>query len=128
MNAISDTVQTLAVAALFADGPTTISGAAHIRHKETDRIHALATELRKIGAGVEERPDGLRIIPGKLRGARIETYNDHRMAMSMALVGLAVPGIVILDPECTAKTYPDFFADLTQISKKAEVRTRNSER
>jgi 3-phosphoshikimate 1-carboxyvinyltransferase len=128
MNAISDTVQTLAVAALFADGPTTISGAAHIRHKETDRIHALATELRKIGAGVEERPDGLRIIPGKLRGARIETYNDHRMAMSMALVGLAVPGIVILDPECTAKTYPEFFADLTQISQKAEVRTRNSER
>ncbi|MGD0383006.1 MAG: 3-phosphoshikimate 1-carboxyvinyltransferase [Thermoguttaceae bacterium] len=128
MNAISDTVQTLAAAALFADGPTTISGAAHIRHKETDRIHALATELRKIGAGVEERPDGLRIIPGPLHGARIETYNDHRMAMSMALVGLAVPGIVILDPECTAKTYPDFFADLTRISQKAERRTQKDER
>ncbi len=120
MNAISDTVQTLAAVALFADGPTTISGAAHIRHKETDRIHALACELRKIGAGVEERPDGLRITPGKLRGAKIETYNDHRMAMSMALVGLAVPGIVILDPECTAKTYPDFFTDLTRISRKTQ--------
>jgi 3-phosphoshikimate 1-carboxyvinyltransferase len=115
MNAISDTVQTLAAAALFADGPTTISGAAHIRHKETDRIYALATELRKIGAAVEERPDGLRIIPGPLHGARIETYNDHRMAMSMALVGLAVPGIIILDPGCTAKTYPDFFADLARL-------------
>ncbi len=70
MNAISDTVQTLAAVALFAEGPTTISRVAHIRHKETDRIHALATELRKIGAGVEERPDGLRIIPGKLRGTK----------------------------------------------------------
>jgi 3-phosphoshikimate 1-carboxyvinyltransferase len=120
MNAISDTVQTLAAVALFARGPTTISRVAHIRHKETDRIHALACELRKIGAGVEERPDGLRIIPGMLRGTRIETYNDHRMAMSMALVGLAVPGIVILDPECTAKTYPDFFGDLERISQKAD--------
>jgi 3-phosphoshikimate 1-carboxyvinyltransferase len=120
MNAISDTVQTLAAVALFAEGPTAIGHVAHIRHKETDRIHALATELDKIGAGVEEQPDGLRIMPGKLRGARIETYNDHRMAMSMALVGLAVPGIVILDPDCTAKTYPDFFADLARISRKSQ--------
>jgi 3-phosphoshikimate 1-carboxyvinyltransferase len=115
MNAISDTVQTLAAAALFAQGPTTISGVAHIRHKETDRIHALAAELRKIGARVEERPDGLRIIPGKLQASVIETYNDHRMAMSMALIGLQAPGIIILNPECTAKTYPDFFADLTRL-------------
>ena len=119
MNAISDTVQTLAAVAIQAEGPTTITGVAHIRHKETDRIHALATELRKIGADVEERPDGLRIIPGKLSGARIETYNDHRMAMSMALVGLATAGIVILDPECTAKTYPDFFADLERLTRGA---------
>ena len=118
MNAISDTVQTLAAVALFAEGPTSIGRAAHIRHKETDRIHALACELRKLGAGVEERPDGLRIIPGKLHGAKIETYNDHRMAMSMALVGLAVAGVIILDPECTAKTYPDFFADLARITEK----------
>jgi 3-phosphoshikimate 1-carboxyvinyltransferase len=112
MNAISDTVQTLAAAALFAEGPTTIGGVTHIRHKETDRIHALACELRKIGAIVEERPDGLRITPGKLHGASIETYDDHRMAMSMSLVGLSLPGIVILDPQCTAKTYPEFFEDL----------------
>ncbi len=116
MNAISDTVQTLAAAALFAAGPTTISGVAHIRHKETDRIRALAGELRKLGAHVEERPDGLRITPGKLRPARIETYNDHRMAMSLALVGLVVPGIIILNPECTAKTYPDFFADIRRLT------------
>jgi len=116
MNAISDTVQTLAAVALFADGPTTITGVAHIRHKETDRIHALAGELRKIGAAVDERPDGLRITPGKLRAAKIETYDDHRMAMSLALVGLKVPGITILNPECTEKTYPDFFEDLTRLA------------
>jgi 3-phosphoshikimate 1-carboxyvinyltransferase len=121
MNAISDTMQTLAAVALFADGPTTVCGAAHIRHKETDRIRALAAELRKTGAGVEERPDGLRIIPGNIHGAKIQTYNDHRMAMSMALVGLAVPGIVILDPECTAKTYPDFFADLKRLTEKSPL-------
>ena len=68
MNAISDTVQTLGAVAIFAEGPTTITGVAHIRHKETDRIAALATELRKFGAKVEERPDGLRIVPGPLRG------------------------------------------------------------
>ena len=82
MNAISDTVQTLAVVALFAEGPTTIRNVAHIRHKETDRIGNLATELRKLGATVDELSDGLRITPAPLHGARIETYNDHRMAMS----------------------------------------------
>jgi 3-phosphoshikimate 1-carboxyvinyltransferase len=115
MNAISDTVQTLAAVALFADGPIEITGIAHIRHKETDRIHALATELRKLGAEVDERPDGLRIIPGILHGAKIATYDDHRMAMSMALVGLAAAGVVILDPDCTKKTYPGFFEDLTRL-------------
>jgi 3-phosphoshikimate 1-carboxyvinyltransferase len=115
MNAISDTVQTLAAVALFADGPTTIRGVAHIRHKETDRIRALATELRKLGAGVEEHADGLRIIPAALHAAEIDTYDDHRMAMSLALVGLAVPGVVIRDPGCTAKTYPAFFEDLAGL-------------
>ncbi|HUY34002.1 MAG TPA: 3-phosphoshikimate 1-carboxyvinyltransferase [Pirellulales bacterium] len=115
MNAISDTVQTLAAVALVADGPTTISGVGHIRHKETDRIAALAVELRKLGATVEERADGLRITPGALRGAAIDTYQDHRMAMSLALVGLRVPGIVIRDPGCSAKTYPRFFDDLRAL-------------
>jgi 3-phosphoshikimate 1-carboxyvinyltransferase len=115
MNAISDTVQTLAAVALFAEGPTTITGVAHIRHKETDRIHALATELRKFGVQVDERADGLRIVPGELHGAAIDTYDDHRMAMSLAIPGLVVPGVVIRDPACTAKTYPKFFDDLARL-------------
>ncbi|HLW68358.1 MAG TPA: 3-phosphoshikimate 1-carboxyvinyltransferase [Gemmataceae bacterium] len=115
MNDISDTVMTLAAVACFAEGPTTIRNVAHIRHKETDRISALATELRKIGAEVEEYADGLKITPRPLHGAEIETYNDHRMAMSMALVGLKVPGIVILNPGCVAKTYPGFWEDLEKL-------------
>lgn len=117
MNAISDTVQTLAAVALFASGPTTITNVEHIRHKETDRIGDLARELRKFGATVEEFSDGLRIVPQPPRGAVIETYNDHRMAMSLAIVGLRVPGVVILNPGCTAKTYPTFFDDLQSITK-----------
>ncbi|MGD9636958.1 MAG: 3-phosphoshikimate 1-carboxyvinyltransferase, partial [Pirellulales bacterium] len=114
MNAISDTVQTLAVVALFADGPTTIRNVGHIRHKETDRIGAVATELRKLGAVVEEREDGLVISPGKLRSATIDTYHDHRMAMSFALAGLRQRGVRVNDPGCTAKTYPNFFDDLAR--------------
>jgi 3-phosphoshikimate 1-carboxyvinyltransferase len=115
MNAISDTVQTLSAVALFADSPTTIAGVAHIRHKETDRIHALAVELSKLGDTVEERDDGLRIVPGPLHAAEIDTYDDHRMAMSLALVGLVVPGVAIRNPACTAKTYPGFFEDLAKV-------------
>ncbi len=93
MNAISDTVQTLAVVALFADGTTTIRNVAHIRHKETDRITALAAELRKLGAAVIERADGLTIQPpAQVRPATVETYNDHRMAMSFSLAGLRERG------------------------------------
>jgi 3-phosphoshikimate 1-carboxyvinyltransferase len=117
MNAISDTVQTLAAVALFASGPTTIRDVAHIRHKETDRIAALANELRKVGAEVQEYADGLRIDPRPLRSAEIATYHDHRMAMSLSLVGLRSPGVVILDPGCTAKTYPRFFDDLARITR-----------
>jgi 3-phosphoshikimate 1-carboxyvinyltransferase len=115
MNDISDTVMTLAAVACFADGPTTIRNVAHIRHKETDRLAALAAELRRVGAGVEESADGLTITPRPLHGAAVETYNDHRMAMSMALVGLRVPGVVIKNPGCVAKTYPRFFADLERL-------------
>ncbi len=115
MNAISDTVMTLAAVACFAEGPTTIRNVAHIRHKETDRLAALATELRKVGAEVEEFADGLTITPKRLHGARIATYNDHRMAMSMSLIGLKIPGIVIENPGCVAKTYPGFFSDLEKL-------------
>lgn len=115
MNAISDTVMTLAAVACFAEGPTSIRNVAHIRHKETDRLAALATELRRAGAGVEELEDGLTIQPAPLRAATFTTYNDHRMAMSLALLGLRVPDIVISNPACVGKTYPEFFADLERL-------------
>ena len=114
MNDISDTVMTLGVVACFAKGSTKITNIAHIRHKETDRISALANELRKIGALVEEFPDSIIIHPAKLHGAEIETYNDHRIAMSFAIAGLKTPGITICNPSCVAKTYPDFFDDLAK--------------
>lgn len=118
MNDISDCVMTLAAVACFADGPTAIRNVAHIRHKETDRLSALATELRRVGAGVQELADGLVIQPAPLHGAAVETYNDHRMAMSLALLGLRVPGIVILNPACVAKTYPRFFEDFQTRSSR----------
>ncbi len=112
---ISDTVQTLSAVAMFAESPTTITGVDHIRHKETDRIGNLAIELRKLGAGVEELADGLRVTPQPRQGASIATYNDHRMAMSLSLVGLKTPGVIIEDPGCTEKTYPHFFKDLRRL-------------
>ncbi len=115
MNAISDCVMTLAAVACFADGPTTIRNVAHVRHKETDRLAALTAELRRLGAGVNEFADGLTITPGPLRGAAVDTYDDHRMAMSLALVGLRVPGVRVRNPGCAAKTYPHFFADLEKL-------------
>jgi 3-phosphoshikimate 1-carboxyvinyltransferase len=117
MNAISDTVMTLAAVSLFADGVTRIRSIGHIRHKETDRIAAVANELRKLGATVEESADGLLIIPpAKISPARIATYDDHRMAMSFATVGLAAEGITILEPGCVAKTYPGFWDDLAKLA------------
>lgn len=118
MNAISDTVQTLAAVALYAEGPTRVRGVAHNRHKETDRIGDLARELRKLGAEVDEHPDGMTIHPGPRQAAQVETYNDHRMAMSLALVGLKTPGVSILNPECTGKTYPEFFEDFRSLTRK----------
>jgi len=115
MNAISDTVQTLAVVALFATGSTHIRNVAHIRHKESDRIGDLARELRKLGASVDEHDDGLTIHPGPLQATTLDTYEDHRMAMSLALAGLKQPGVVINDPGCTSKTYPHFFTDLESL-------------
>ena len=119
MNAISDTVMTLAVVALFASGFTRIRHIGHIRHKETDRIAALATELRKLGATVDEQPEGLLIVPpdrGAIAPARIATYDDHRMAMAFALAGVKAGGVTILDPGCVAKTYPGFWDDLAGLA------------
>ena len=112
---VSDTVQTLSAVALFVDGPTTVTNVAHNRVKETDRIGNLAIELRKFGVKVDEHPDGLTIHPGPLNSAIIETYDDHRMAMSLSLVGLKQAGVTILNPACVSKTYPNFFADLKKF-------------
>ena len=119
MNAISDTVPTLAVVALFADGPTSIRNVAHIRDKETDRISDLVRELRRLGAEVEERADGLTVWPtGRqaLHAARLATYDDHRMAMSLALAGLCVAGVEIEDPACVGKTFPDYWKRLAELA------------
>lgn len=130
MNAISDTVPTLAVVALFADGPTTIRNVAHIRDKETDRIGDLACEIRRLGGTVAEHADGLTITPGHqqsggdsaaaqgaLHGATVHTYDDHRMAMSLALVGLRVPGVCVADPGCVGKTFPEYWDRLAAITR-----------
>lgn len=114
---LSDIVPTLAAVACFADSVTRIHNVAHVRHKETDRIAALVTELRKAGLQVEEHPDGLTIHPGPLQPAEFDTYNDHRMAMALSLLGLRVAGIRIRDPHCVSKTYPRFFEDLRAIAK-----------
>jgi 3-phosphoshikimate 1-carboxyvinyltransferase len=115
MGGISDTAQTLAAVAPFAEGPTRIRNVAHIRHKETDRITALVTELRRMGLAVDEHDDGVTIHPAPPQPATIHTYDDHRMAMSFALIGLRSSGIRIANPECTSKTYPEFFRDLKHL-------------
>lgn len=105
-----DQVPTLGVVAAFAQGDTVITGVGHLRHKESDRLAAVATELRKMGGEAEEMEDGLRIRGGRpLHGAVIHTYDDHRIAMSFAVAGLKVPGVVIDDPGCVAKSFPEFW-------------------
>lgn len=117
MSAIPDTVQTLAVVALFADSPTTMRGLHTLRVKETDRIAALENELNKLGARVEVEGDDTMTIhpPSRITPAEIHTYDDHRMAMSFAIAGTKVAGLVIKDAECVNKTYPQFFDDLREL-------------
>ncbi|HTL51452.1 MAG TPA: 3-phosphoshikimate 1-carboxyvinyltransferase, partial [Planctomycetota bacterium] len=111
LSGMPDMAQTLAVTALFAEGPTTIRGIANLRVKETDRIAALETELTRIGAKVTVDKDSICIDPGSraYKPVIVKTYDDHRMAMSFALAGLKIPGMQIADPGCVAKTFPDFF-------------------
>jgi 3-phosphoshikimate 1-carboxyvinyltransferase len=100
----------------FATGKTRISNVENIRVKESDRIAAVVTELRRMGARVEEFKDGLEVIAGKaLHGASIKTYDDHRIAMAFSLAGLKVKGIKIEDPGCVAKTYPKFFDEFMKL-------------
>ena len=110
MNNMPDAVQTLAVIALFAKGKTVIEGIGNLRIKETNRIEALAKELGRLGSEVQAGEDFLVIKPGEHRGAEIETYNDHRMAMSFAVAGLKIPGVKIKNPKCVEKSFPDFFS------------------
>ncbi|MBD2784257.1 3-phosphoshikimate 1-carboxyvinyltransferase [Xenorhabdus sp. DI] len=118
MNAIPDAAMTIATTALFAQGDTVIRNIYNWRVKETDRLNAMATELRKIGAEVEEGHDYLRVSPPeKLNHAEIETYNDHRIAMCFSLVALSDTPVTILDPGCTAKTFPDYFNRLEKLSQ-----------
>ena len=117
-NAIPDAAMTLAIVALFADAPTTLTGIGSWRVKETDRLSAMATELTKIGAAVEEGADWLRIAPpARLRTASIATYDDHRMAMCFSLVSLSGTPITIEDPGCVRKTFPGYFAEFGRISR-----------
>jgi 3-phosphoshikimate 1-carboxyvinyltransferase len=112
MHHISDTVMTLAAIAPLSKGATTISNVANIRIKETDRLLATFTELRRLGQQVEHGDDWLRITPRPLQPAEVQCYADHRMAMSFAVLGACAGGVVITDPACTAKTYPGFWHDL----------------
>ncbi|EGI5311181.1 3-phosphoshikimate 1-carboxyvinyltransferase, partial [Salmonella enterica subsp. enterica serovar Weltevreden] len=117
MNHIPDAAMTIATTALFAKGTTTLRNIYNWRVKETDRLFAMATELRKVGAEVEEGHDYIRITPpAKLQHADIGTYNDHRMAMCFSLVALSDTPVTILDPKCTAKTFPDYFEQLARMS------------
>lgn len=114
---LPDMSPTLAAVAVFADGPTTVRGVEIIRHHETDRIAAVVAEMRRCGIDAVEHPDGFTITPGMPRPAQVATYDDHRMGMSFALLGLRAPGIEILDPGCVAKTFPAFFDALDGLRR-----------
>jgi 3-phosphoshikimate 1-carboxyvinyltransferase len=115
MNAMPDLVPTLAVTSAFARGKTVIQNISHLRFKESDRIGALMEELRKVGIQVEEGEEWLAIEGGKAHGAEIDTHDDHRLAMSFALIGLVVPGIKIKGEQCVAKSFPDFWKTLGRL-------------
>ena len=115
LHAMSDQTPTLAALAAMADAPVRITEVAHIRHHETDRIHAMAEELTKAGARVVEEADGLTVHPGPLRPARLNSHDDHRVAMSLALLALRAPGLVIENPGAVSKTFPDYFERLKAL-------------
>jgi len=117
MNEFSDTAPTLAAIAPLCSAPVRIDNVAHLRLQESDRLAAVATELGKLGARVEERADGLTVWPSALHGGVVDTYDDHRIAMAFALLGLVVPGVSIRDPGCVAKTFPDYFARLESLRR-----------
>jgi len=115
MNEMPDLVPALSVTAAFAQGRTVMQNIGHLHFKESDRIHALAVELSKMGIRVKEEEDKLEIEGGKPHGAEIETYDDHRMAMSFAIAGLAVPGVKIKGERCVDKSFPGFWKTLQKL-------------
>jgi len=117
MNTMPDTVPTLAVTALFAKGRSRLKNIAHLRYKESDRLEALVTELQKLGARITLSGDSLEIEPVPLHGAQLDTYNDHRLAMSFALVGLKIPGVRIEGPECVRKSFPTFWKEFAKLNQ-----------
>ena len=117
MSEISDTAQTLAAVAPLATGPTTVEGIGFIRHKETDRVGAVVTELRRLGVDAEETDDGFVVRPGPISPGVVRTYDDHRMAMSFAVLGLVARGVSISDPTCVAKTFPGFWGAVERLRR-----------
>jgi 3-phosphoshikimate 1-carboxyvinyltransferase len=122
VGATPDLVPTLAVLAACAKGETHITNAAHVRYKETDRLHAITTELKKMGADIVEEPDGLIIRGGRLRGAKVDGYDDHRIVMALAVAGLMATGTTSIGTaESVDISYPGFFNDLKRIGAKVEL-------
>lgn len=120
LNRTPDLVPTLAIVALFAKSPSEILNVANLRTKGGDRLNSIRTEIKKINGSATDLPDGLKIIPKKLgtyKGGVMETYNDHRLAMSFSLVGLKVPEISITNPHCVSKVFPNFFTEFENIYK-----------
>ena len=109
MGDFSDTMMTLACVAPFADSPTTITNIAHVRGKESDRVHSVAAGLESMGVRVSETESSLTVYPAKPHGATIDTFGDHRIAMAFSVMGLVTPGVVIDDYTCVDKTCPEFF-------------------
>jgi 3-phosphoshikimate 1-carboxyvinyltransferase len=112
---LADSIMTAIVLAPFAPSATLFTDLGRLRVQECERVEALRTELTKCGAHVQEIGDSLRIDPGPLRGAEIETYGDHRIAMCFGMLGLRVPGIRLRNPACVRKTFPNFFAKLAEL-------------
>jgi 3-phosphoshikimate 1-carboxyvinyltransferase len=115
MNGMPDAVPALVAVALFADGETRIRGIGHLRFKESNRIEGYAGELRKLGGGIGVEGDVMTVRQARLHGALLETHDDHRLAMSFAVVGLRVPGVRIEDPGCVRKSYPLFWEELERL-------------
>jgi 3-phosphoshikimate 1-carboxyvinyltransferase len=118
-----DLVPTIAVLGALAKGKTVVSNAEHVRHKETDRLHAMATELSKMGANIKERPDGLEIVGGELHGADVKGYDDHRIVMALAIAGMATGKTRIDTAECVDVSYPGFFQEMASIGATISCRT-----